>query len=87
MNTGQNEKIMINDRILQYGVLTKDNQYQCYTFPGMTVEEIAFCVMVTIRLLEQQPDCIKSKDEFIKLVNKYYDDPQYAPIEVTNEQN
>lgn len=79
MDKPQDEKIMINDRILQYGVLSKDADYQVYLYPGMTVAEIAFDVMVTIRLLEHMK-YIKNKTEFIKLINKYYDDPQYAPI-------
>lgn len=81
MDKPQDEKITINDRILQYGVLSKDADYQVYLYPGMTVAEIAFDVMVTIRLLEES-GYIKNKTEFIKLINKYYDDPQYAPIEV-----
>lgn len=79
MDKPQDEKITINDRILQYGVLSKDAEYQIYLYPGMTVAEIAFDVMVTIRLLETE-GYIKNKTEFIKLINKYYDDPQYAPI-------
>lgn len=81
------EKIVINDKILQYGVLSDGTKYQVYLYPGMTVAEIAFNMMVTIRLLEQ--DCyIKDKDELISLVDKYYNDPQYAPItEVHDEQN
>jgi len=47
----------------------------------MTVAEIAFCHMVTIRLLLQD-NYIKSKREFDNLVKKYFNDPQYAPIEV-----
>lgn len=84
-----NEKININDKVLQYGVLSGDEGYQVYTYPGMTVAEIAFNVMVTVRLLEMD-GYIKDKDEFLALVNKYYNDPQYAPIvtvEVPDEQN
>ena len=46
----------------------------------MTVAEIAFNVMVTIRLLEKDK-YIKDRHEFMKLVNKYYNDPQYAPVD------
>ena len=82
-----NEKIEINNKILQYGVLSNDKgEYQVYLYPGMTVAEIAFNVMVTIRLLEQGK-YIKNKDELIELVNKYYNDAQYAPLEVTDEEN
>lgn len=81
------EKITINDKILQYGVLSDGAKYQVYLYPGMTVAEIAFNVMVTIRLLEQD-GYIKDKEEFVSLVERYYTDPQYAPIEeVTDEQN
>ena len=87
MNENQNEKIEINGKILQYGVLSDDKGYQVYTYPGMTVAEMAFNVMVTIRLLEEG-GYIKEKDEFLTLINKYYNDPQYAPIsEVTDGQN
>ena len=83
-----NEKIEINSKILQYGVLSDDKGYQVYLYPGMTVAEIAFNVMVTIRILEQD-SYIKDKEEFLGLINKYYNDPQYAPMnqEVTDEQN
>ena len=87
MDKTQNEKININDKVLQYGVLNDDKGYQVYTYPGMTVAEIAFNVMVTVRLLEID-GYIKDKDEFLALVNKYYNDPQYAPItEVSDGQN
>lgn len=86
MDKPQDEKITINDRILQYGVLSKDANYQVYLYPGMTVAEIAFDVMVTIRILEES-GYIKNKTEFIKLINKYYDDPQYAPVEVKEIEN
>jgi len=75
-----NEKIKINGKILQYGVLSDGQHYQVYTYPGMTVAEIAFNVMVTVRLLEDGK-YLESKDDFIKLIDKYYNDPQYAPIE------
>lgn len=80
MRYKQNEKIEINGKILQYGVLSNEKGYQVYTYPGMTVAEMAFNVMVTIRLLENGK-YLKSKDDFIKLIDKYYNDPQYAPIE------
>jgi hypothetical protein len=87
MDKTQNEKININDKVLQYGVLSDDKGYQVYTYPGMTVAEIAFNIMVTVRLLEID-GYIKDKDEFLALVNKYYNDPQYAPItEVPDGQN
>ena len=87
MSAEQNEKIKINDKILQYGVLSGEGGYQVYLYPGMTVAELAFNVMVTIRLLEKD-GYIKDKDEFDALIGKYYNDPQYAPIEeVPDEQN
>ena len=86
MSENQNERIIINDRMLEYGVVSKDGEYQVYLYPGMTVAEIAFCMMVTARLLEQGK-YINNKDELIDLINKYYDDPQYAPLEVKDEQN
>ena len=53
----------------------------------MTVAEVAVNMMVTIRLLEQD-GYIKDKAEFDALIDKYYNDPQYAPItEVPDEQN
>lgn len=87
MNEPKNEKININDKILQYGVLSNENGYQVYLYPGMTVAEIAFNIMVTVRLLEKD-GYIKDKKEFDALIEKYYNDPQYAPIEeVPDEQN
>jgi hypothetical protein len=85
--TMADEKIIINDKILQYGVLSDGKGYQVYLYPGMTVAEIAFNVMVTIRLMEKD-GYIKDKSEFLALIDRYYNDPQYAPIEeVTDEQN
>lgn len=79
------ECIKIDDKILQIGVLSDDKGYQIYCYPGMTVEEIAFCHMVTIRLLIKDGH-IKTKREFDKLINKYFTDSQYAPLEdVENE--
>lgn len=88
MDKTGNEKIEINNKILQYGVLSDGTGYQIYLYPGMTVAEIAFNVMVTVRLLEKD-GYIKERDEFMKLVEKYYTDPQYAPIdqEVQDGQN
>lgn len=82
------EKIQINNKILQYGVLSDGRDYQVYLYPGMTVAEIAFNVMVTIRLLEQD-GYLKDKEAFDALVAKYYNDPQYAPLvkEAEDEQN
>ena len=77
------EKIEINDRILQYGVLSNDKGYQVYLYPGMTVAELAFTVMVTIKLLEK--DNYVSKEKFLELVEKYYDDPQYACVEEVDD--
>lgn len=75
----ENEKITINDKILQYAVLSDEKGYQLYLYPGMTVAELAFNVMVTIRLLELD-GYIKNKDEFVALIEKYYGDSQYAPL-------
>lgn len=85
----KDEAIRINNKILQYGVLMSDggDGYQLYLYPGMTVAEIAFCVMVTIRALLID-GYIKSADEFTKLVIKYLTDPQYAISTVKeNEKN
>lgn len=72
------EAITIDGKILQFGVLSNaDGTYQLYLYPGMTVAEIAFDVMVTIRALLID-GYIKSADEFTKLVIKYLTDPQYA---------
>lgn len=87
MDENQNEKININDKVLQYGVLSDDGAYQVYLYPGMTVAEVAFNVMVTIRLLEMD-GYIKDKAEFDALIEKYYSDPQYAPLKgASDEQN
>lgn len=86
MPENNNEKIEINGKILQYGVLSDGAGYQVYLYPGMTVAEIAFNVMVTIRLLEDGEYI--TKDAFNALIDKYYNDPQYAPIkEVPDVQN
>lgn len=85
MDKPQNEKIEINGKILQVGVLSNEKGYQIYLYPGMTVAEIAFNVMVIIRLLEKD-GYIKHKTEFDTLIKKYYTDPQYRPLdEVKND--
>lgn len=76
----QNEAISINGKVLQYGVLSDDKGYQIYLYPGMTLGEIAFDTMVTVRLLMQEGH-IKDLKEFIQMVKHYYDDPQYRPLE------
>ena len=86
MEQNQNERIEINGKILQYGVLSDSKGYQVYLYPGMTVAELAFNVMVTIRLL-QKDGYIKHKKEFDNLVKKYMSDPQYAPLEAPDGQN
>lgn len=86
MSEVQNEKIEINGKILQYAVLSDEKGYQLYLYPGMTVAEIAFDVMVTIRLL-MKDGYIKDKKEFDKLVKKYFTDSQYLPLENENGQN
>lgn len=80
----ERECIKINGRTLQLGVLSNEEGYMLYLHPGMTVEETAFCHMVTIRLLLKDGH-IKSKREFDKLINKYFTDPKYAPLEDTKE--
>ena len=79
----QNEKISIDGKILQMGVLytPETGGYQIYVYPGMTVAEMAFDTMVMIRLLIQD-GCIKNKKEFDDLVKKYFADPQYRPLEM-----
>ncbi len=87
MDENINEKVSINEKLLQYGVLSDGKGYQVYLYPGMTVAELAFNMMVTIRLLEQD-GYIKDKAEIDALIEKYYNDPQYAPIkEVEDEQD
>ena len=80
MAENKNEKIEINNKILEFGVLTDEKGYQLYLYPGMTVSEIAYCYMVTVRILLHD-NFIKSKEEFDKLVIKYFEDPQYKPLE------
>lgn len=84
MDENTNEKININGKILQYGVVSDETGYQVYLYPGMTVAEVAFNMMVTIRLLEKD-GYIKDKAEFDALIDKYYNDPQYEPIEEVDD--
>lgn len=85
---GMNEKIKINNKDLQYGVLYDEakTSYQLYLAPDMTVAEMAFDIMVTIRILISS-GYIKNKGEFIKLVNKYFNDPQYKPLNKEDYEN
>lgn len=82
-----NEKIEIDGKILQYGVLTDDDGgYQLYVYPGMSVAELAFDVMVTIRLLMKE-GYLKDEKDFVELIYKYFNDPQYAPLEKSDGQD
>lgn len=79
------EKVTINGKNLLYGVLCDDDgNYQCYLFPGTTVGEIAFDMMVTIRLLMQE-NYLSDEEAFFSLIRKYLTDPQYAPVEKNKE--
>lgn len=71
--------IEIDNKILQVGVLSNpDGKYQAYLYPGMTINETAFCMMVLIRLLEKGGHV--TKDAFIGLVEKYYNDEKYSEV-------
>lgn len=79
------EKIVINDMALQYGVLSDNEGYRIYTYPGMTVAEIAFNMMVTARILKAD-DYIKEEKELFDLAIKYLNDPQYEPSVVNHRE-
>lgn len=61
-------------------ITTDANSYTVKADQGVSVPEMAFAVMVLIRTL-MNGKYIDNKDEFIKMVNKYFDDPQYAEVE------
>jgi len=81
-NLQVNEGIKINGKILQYGVLSDEEglSYQVYLYPSMTVNEIAFNMAVTMKLLLKDGH-IKSKKKFVRLIDNYFTDPQYAELE------
>lgn len=57
-----------------------DKSYTVKADRGVSVPEMAFATMVLIRTLINGK-YIDSKDDFIKMVNKYFDDPQYEEVE------
>lgn len=61
-------------------ITTDANNYTVKADQGVSVPEMAFAVMVLIRTL-MNGKYIDGKDDFIKMVNKYFDDPQYAEVE------
>lgn len=61
-------------------VTCNENTYQVSAEQGSSVNEMAFAVMVVIRTLIKA-NYIKEKKEFIRLVNKYFDDPQYQIVD------
>lgn len=80
MDDIKNEKISIDGYALQLGILFDGGKYRVYFYPGMTVEEVAFDIMVLTRLLIAEKH-VKNKKEFDTLVKKYFNDPQYKPLE------
>lgn len=60
-------------------VTTDANKYTVKADQGVSVNEMAFATMVVIRTLINGK-YIDSKDDFIKLINKYFDDPQFQEV-------
>lgn len=61
-----------------------EKNYTVRADQGVSVPEMAFATMVLIKTL-LNGKYIDSKDDFIKMVNKYFDDPQYAEVEDGND--
>ena len=61
-------------------ITCNDKSYTVKADQGVSVPEMAFATMVLIRTLINGK-YIDSKDDFIKMVNKYFDDPQYEEVE------
>lgn len=61
-------------------ITTDANSYTVKADQGVSVPEMAFATMVLIRTLINGK-YIENKDEFIKMINKYFDDPQYQEVE------
>lgn len=81
----KDQDIFIDDKLLLTAVLTdNDGNYVVYGHRKSSVPEVAFEVMIIIRTLITEGH-IKNKAEFDKLVKKYFNDPQYAPVEVNGE--
>lgn len=57
-----------------------DKSYTVKADQGVSVPEMAFATMVLIRTLINGK-YIDNKDDFIKMINKYFDDPQYEEVE------
>lgn len=62
---------------VQYDVTT--NQYVVGSCQGSSVEEMAFATMVVARTLTRDGH-IKSEQDFLDLVNKYINDPQFQEV-------
>lgn len=60
------------------------NQYKVEIPQGSNVAESAFCVTVLIKTFIAN-NIIKDKNEFLDLVNKYCDDPQYEALDETTD--
>lgn len=79
-------QVSTNNENLVYGVFCEANgedaggvNYTIQAHQGSSVNEIAFCVALTIRALTDDKHIADHKS-FISLVEKYLTDPQYAPI-------
>lgn len=77
MDDNKNSKVVLK-------VVATENNYEISAEQGSSVNEMAFAVMAVIRSLIKQK-CIKYKDEFIGLIDKYYNDPQYEIQEDVTE--
>lgn len=76
-------QVSTNNENLVYGVFCEASDtganYTIQAHKGSSVNEIAFCVALTIRALTDDKHIADHKS-FISLVEKYLTDPQYAPI-------
>lgn len=77
MDDNKNSKVVLK-------VVATENNYEISAEQGSSVNEMAFAVMAVIRSLIKQK-CIKDKNEFIALIDKYYNDPQYEIQEDATE--
>lgn len=57
-----------------------NGQYNINVAQGSSLQETAFCVSALIRVLIRDK-FIKEPSDFLSLVIKYLDDPQYAEVE------
>lgn len=76
----KNEKQKNVKTVLRIDTDFENSTYNVSADEGSSVNEMAFAIMALIRILEREGK-VESRDVFLDMIKKYYDDPQYKEVE------